>query len=142
MSEFLNTRLGDIHSSPLLELIEELENSRPVGSRHFVGLPLIQFLTQCVYPNGANEKRVPLTTAFAAHTPILDSRVGKLPDGDLRDLCAELALRKNTALEFYRGNGLAIFLNKTLPKFPLPKKSTPKQRRYDAITMQRRANRR
>jgi hypothetical protein len=79
--------------------------------------------------------------ALAIHAPILESKIEKLPDGDLRDLCAELALRNNTSLEFRSGNKLAVFLNKTLPKFTLPKRTAAKQRRSDAVTMQRRANR-
>ena len=141
MSEFLSTRLGEIHSGPLLSLIDELEHACPVGSRHFVGLTLFQFLTQCVYPGGSEGKRVPITTALALDTPLLDSKVGKLPDGDLHDLCAELTLRSNEALEWYSGNKLTVLLNKTLPKFALPKRSGPKQGRSDAVAMQRRANR-
>jgi len=141
MGELLNAKVGKIRDGELLALIEELEHACPVGSRHFLNLPLIHFLTQCVYPAGASEKRVTLKTDLAAHTPILDTRVGKLPDGDLRSLCAELALRQNTALEFYNGNKLVVFLNKTLPKHPRPKKPTAKRSRMNSIAMQRRLNR-
>ncbi len=140
MSDFLNTRLGEIRSGEILALIEELEHACPVGSRHFVGSPLIHFLTQCVYPGGGAGKRVPLSTALVADAPILDSRAGKL-DGDLYDLCAELALRNDAALKFYQGNKLAVFFNKTLPKYAAPKKPTARQQRSDAVARQRRANR-
>jgi hypothetical protein len=141
MSEFLNTRLGTIHRGEILDLVDELESVCQVSSADFVNSPLIHFLTQCVYPMGASQKRKPISTGSVAIAPLLESKVGKLPDGDLHDFCTELALRNNTALEWYSGNKLAVFLNKTLPEFALPKRPTAKRSRVDAVAMQRRSNR-
>jgi hypothetical protein len=46
--------------------------------------------------------------------PLLDTTIGKLPDGDLRRLCNELSAASGRALEFYSGSKLAAFLNKTV----------------------------
>ena len=101
---------------------------------------LITFLVQCLYPQGA-AKRIPITTALAASTPLLESRVGKLSNGALRDLCGELALLANTALEFFNGNKIYVLLNKAIPKLPKPKKPTAKQQLWDAVFQRRRSNR-
>lgn len=136
----LHTAVGDIHDSDILMLIDELEQVSSVSSRNFVSSQLLLFLTQCLYPKGA-EKRIPLNTALAAFTPTLEFRVGKLPDSPLRNLCWELANLSGKALELYNGNKVCVLLNKTIPKFPKPKKSTVKQRRWDAVIQQRRASR-
>ena len=100
----------------------------------------MHFLVQCLYPSGDTAQRVPISTALLPVAPLLDSTVGKLPDGDVRTLCLELAVASGRALEFYAGSKLSAFLNKTLPKLPKPKKPTEKQRRRDALAMQRRRN--
>ena len=138
MSEFLTTRRSEIRSGEILSLIEELEHACPVGSRLHLTTPLIAFLGLCVYPNGP--KRVPLSTALAIDTPLLESRIGKLPDGDLRDLCTELARMGNKSLELFAGTKLYVFLNKAILKHTSPKPLTKAARR-DAIVRQRRANR-
>ena len=120
MDSLLQTKVGDIRDGEILALIDELEHACRVGSRDFVNLPLSLFLTQCVYPDGP-AKRVPITTKIVASAPFLESRVGKLPDGPLRDLCAELALLAGTALESFSGNKIYVLLNKTLPKYPTVK---------------------
>jgi hypothetical protein len=140
MSGFLNTLVGEIRSGDLLALIEELEQVCPVVSQDFLKTPFIAFLTQCVYPGGLG-KRAPLSTVSAAWAPLLESRVGKLPEGDLRELCAELAKLRGVALEFFQGGKVCALLNKTLPKHPVPTKPPAKQSRWDAVIRQRRANR-
>lgn len=139
MSTFLQTYTERLKSREILELCEELQAVCGVGLLSFRGHPLLFFLQQCVYPRGASEKRVPISTAHVAISPWLESRVGKLPDGDLRDLCTELT-SGGRALEFYQGNKLAIFLNKILPKHESAKKRSTKQSRWDAVVRQRRSN--
>ena len=95
---------------------------------------------QFTYPHGP-EKRVPINLALALDTPILESKVGRLPDGDLRDLCNELAKLSGKALEFYQGSKVFMLLNKTLPKHTPPKKLTALQSRRAAVDRQRRTNR-
>ncbi|MGB8353411.1 MAG: hypothetical protein WCD79_05955 [Chthoniobacteraceae bacterium] len=141
MSTFLDTRLSEIQSEEILALVSELEHVTRIGSDAYANSQLFIFLSQCVYPGGTGEKRVPISAEFIAVAPLLDTRVGKLPDGDLRNLCAELAFRNHTALEYYHGNKLSVFLNKTLPKHSAPKKPTSSQQRWNAVAMQRRANR-
>jgi hypothetical protein len=140
MGKFLETKITDIKDRELLELICELEHACPVGSRYFANSPLLHFLTQCVYPNGP-EKRAPITTKFVASAPLLETRVGKLPNGPLRDLCGELALLSRNALEFFSGSKVYMLLNKTLPRFSIPG-NTEKQKRWDAVIRKRRSNRR
>lgn len=140
MSGFLQTKVGEIQADEILALIRELEHACPVGARHFVGLPLLLFFTQCVYPEGPT-KRVPITTAYAASTPLLESRVGKLPDGPLRDLCGELAAFSRNALELFHGNKVYVLLNKTLPKNLTLKPASDTQRRREAVVHRRRLNR-
>ncbi|MEP6670497.1 MAG: hypothetical protein ABJF10_15160 [Chthoniobacter sp.] len=138
MSELLQTKVGEIKSAEVLALIDELEQACPVGSRNFVNSPLLFFLTQCVYPDGSG-KRVPITTKFVAAT-VLEMRVGKLSEGPLRDLCGELATLSRNGLELFSGSRVYMLLNKTLPKFTA-KGPTEKQRRWDTVVRQRRANR-
>jgi hypothetical protein len=83
-----------------------------------------------------------ISTAHLAVAPLLDSTVGKLPDGDVRTLCMELAIVSEHALEFYSGSKLAAFLSKTLPKLPKPKKPTARQSQRERIAVRRNANRR
>jgi hypothetical protein len=112
------------------------------GAANFASSPLMIFLMQCLYPTGDTSKRVPISTACLAVAPLLESTVGRLPDGDLRTLCMELSIASGHALEFYSGSKLVAFLNKTLPKPPKPKKLTARQSRLERIGLQRRANRR
>ena len=140
MSELLQTKVGEIKSAEILALIDELEHACPVGSQDFLNSPLLFFLTQCVYPDGSG-KRVPITTKFAASVPLLEARVGKLPEGPLRDLCGELAVLSRNPLEVFSGSKVYMLLNKTLPKFSM-KGSTEKQKRWDTVVGQRRSNRR
>lgn len=141
MSNFLYTLLQDIRSGDILAMIEELEEAIPVVSRTALASPLIHLLQQFTYPQGP-EKRVPINPSAALNTPILESKVGKLPDGDLRDLCHELAKLSNKGLEFYQGSKVFALLNKTLPRREAPKKPTALQGRRTAVDQQRRANRR
>jgi len=131
--------MANITDEEILALIRELEHVCPVGSRHFGNSPLLHFLTQCVYPEGSS-KRIPITTRCAASTPLLESRVGKLPNGPLRDLCGELALLSQKSLEFFSGNKVYILLNKTLPNFTT-REPGEMQRRWDAVVRRRRSNR-
>lgn len=139
MGRLLETKVADIKDAELLRLIDELEAVCPVGSPHFVDSPLLHFLTQCVYPHGS-EKRAAITTKFVASAPLLESRVGQLPDGPLRDLCGELALLRQSGLDAFSGSKVYVLLNKSLPRFSVPK-STAKQKRWDAVIHQRRSNR-
>ena len=140
-SNFLNTMLGEIRSGEILSLLDELENACPVISRQGLNLPLAAFLNQCLYPQGSG-KRQPLNLDQAFHTPLLESRIGKLPDGDLREFCAELARRSGKALEFYQSCKVYALINKCMPRLPSPAKPSAKSERQNALTTQRRANRR
>jgi hypothetical protein len=140
MGKLLETKVANITDDEILALIRELEQACPVGSRDFLNVPFLLFLTQCVYPSGA-VKRVPITTQYVPSAPLLESRVGKLPDGPLRDLCGELALLSKEALEFFSGNKIYVLLNKTLPKNLSGKKPSDKHRRWDTVVRQRRSNR-
>lgn len=139
MSRLLETKVADIKDAELLSFVDELEEVSPVGSRNFLNSPLLHFLTQCVYPHGP-EKRVAITTQLAASTPLLESRIGKLPDGPLRDLCGELTLLAQSSLDVFSGSKVYVLLNKTLPRFATTR-STARQNRWDAVTQQRRSNR-
>ncbi|HSI14469.1 MAG TPA: hypothetical protein VK961_20630 [Chthoniobacter sp.] len=139
MGRLLETKVADIKDAELLGLIDELEEVCPVGSRNFVSSPMLHFLTQCVYPNGP-EKRVVITTKFAASAPLLESRVGKLSDGPLRSLCGELASLAQSGLDAFNGSKVYVLLNKTLPRFA-SERSTARQKRWDSVIQQRRANR-
>ena len=139
MSGLLETKLADITDEDILALIRELEQACPVGSCDFGNLPLLHFLTQCVYPEGPS-KRILITTKFAPSAPLLETRVGQLPDGSLRNLCGELALLSQVALELFNGHKVYVLLNKTLPNFAAPKPSET-QRRWETVVQQRRSNR-
>lgn len=139
MGRLLETKVADIKDAELLGLIDELEEACPVGSADFVHSPFLHFLTQCVYPHGP-EKRVPITTKSVASAPLLESRVGKLADGPLRNLCGELASLAQSGLEVFSGSKVHVLFNKTLPRFAAGR-STQKHKRWDAVIHQRRANR-
>jgi hypothetical protein len=139
MGQLLETKVADIEDEQLIGLIRELEEACRIGSQNFTNLPLLHFLTQCVYPGGP-EKRESITTKLTASAPLLESRVGKLPEGSLRDLCGELASLSKNVLEFFSGSKVYMLLNKTLPRFSIPQ-STARQRRWDAVIHQRRSNR-
>ena len=140
MSKLLHTLVQDIHAGDILSLLDELEHAIPVVSRTALRIPLVNLLTQFVYPKGFG-KREPIKLDLALHTPILETPIGKFPDGDLRSLCTELAATTEKALEFYHGSKMYVFLNKTLPKYAMPRQPTALQKRWDAVTRQRRANR-
>jgi len=139
MDRILELKVAEIREGELLALIDELEQTCPVGSRDFLGSPFLFFLTQCVYPDGSG-KRVPITTKFVAAAPLLEARVEKLPDGPLRDLCGELAVLSGNTLEVFSSSKVYVLLNKTLPKFGA-KRVTEKQKRWDGVIGQRRSNR-
>ena len=142
MTKLLNTNLSDIHDGDILAVVEELEAVCPVGSRHFLNLPLRMFLTQCVYPGGTGTKRIPISTATVAISPLLESTIGKLPDGALFDLCREIATADGIAREFSHGQKLCVFLSRTIDKYTPSKAPTERQRRINNIVQRRRNNRR
>jgi hypothetical protein len=141
MSEIRFRRVGEIGDPNLLALIDELEWAAGVPSAEFLSLPLGFFLTQCVYPTGEPETRIPISSAGLPLAPLLDSKVGRLPDGELRTLCAELASTSGRALEFFHDSTLAAFLNGTIPKLEPAGKRTADEMRRDRVVMRRRANR-
>jgi len=141
MGRLLETKVANTEADELLALIRELEDACSIGSEGFADSPLIHFLTQCVYPEGATGGRASITTKFAASAPLLESRVGKLSDGPLRNLCVELASLANESLEFFGGSKVYMLLNKALPRFSSARQ-TEKQKRWDAVIHQRRSNRR
>jgi len=140
MSRLLQTKVGEVRDGEILALIEELEQACPVGSHQFVNQPLLFFLNQCVYPEGPG-KRVPLSTKTVALAPLLETRVGKLADGGLRDLCGELAVLSGDGLESFANRKVYVLLNKTLPKHEAPPAPSLAQRRWDAVAGRRRSNR-
>lgn len=142
MSEIRFARIDELSSGDVHKLIRELEQACGIRAADFASSPLMHFLIQCLYPSGDASKRVLISASYLAVAPLLDSTIGKLPDGDLRTLCGELSIASGHALEFYSGSNLATFLNKTLPKSPKPKKPTARQARLQRIALQRRANRR
>lgn len=142
MSEVQFTPINQLTDSDVHALIRELEEACGISATGFLSAPLMLFLTQCFYPDGAASRCVRISSSYLAFAPLLDSTVGKLPDGDLRTLCMELAIAAGRALEFYSGSKLAAFLNKTVPKPPKPKKLTAQQSRWERVAKQRRANRR
>ena len=141
MSGLLQTKVGDIDDRELLDLIDELEQACRVGSREFISLPLMLFLTQCASIRRVRPKRVPITTKYAASTPLLESRVGKRPDGPLRDLCGELAVLSAKSLESFSGSKVYVLLNETLPKNLTATPPGATQSRWDAVVYRRRSNR-
>jgi len=140
VNSLLQTKVGDIRDGEILALIDELEQVCRVGSRDFVNLPLALFLTQCVYPDGP-AKRVPITTKYTPSAPLLESRVGKLPEGPLRVLCDELALFAGEALEFFHSRKVYVLLNQALPKHATVKAPGARQTRWEAVVHRRRSNR-
>ena len=148
MSEIRFSLIGEISDHNLRAAIRELEIACEVSSDQIDTSPIIHFLMLCVYPGPEPGKRVPISTECMASAPLLDCKVGKLPDGDLRDLCAELAVANRAApinrrnIDFYNGSKLAAFFNKTIPKQDRPNKPTANQARRERIVMRRRENRR
>jgi hypothetical protein len=140
INSLLQTKVGDIRDAEILALIDELEHASPVGSHEFVNQPLLFFLTQCLYPEGPG-KRIPISAKNVAAAPLLESRVGKLPDGSLHDLCGELAALAKTGLEFFSGNKVYVLLNRAIPKHPAVKTASAKGARRDAVVNRRRSNR-
>jgi hypothetical protein len=141
MSQVLDTRLNEIRDANLSAMIVELEAVCLVPSSYFLEQPLRFYLNQCVYPKGAGTQRVPISTASAACSPLLETRIGKLSDGPIFDLCMELSMRHGTALEFSLGKKLVTFLNLTLPKFAPVKAPSKEQRLKNSIVHIRRNNR-
>ena len=141
MSNFLNTRLETVRSGEILSLIEALDAACGERSPHFLGSPLRFYLTACVYPQGAGTKRVKISTAHVLDS-LLDTKVGKLELGDLRDLCNELAIANGKALELCLGEKLVTFLNRTIDVHKPAKGPTELQQRREAVVQQRRKNRR
>ncbi len=140
MSRFLEIKVSEIEDDTTLALIRELEQACPVSAELMANQPLLLFLTQCIYPEGAG-KRVPITTKFVPSAPVLESRVGKLPEGALRDLCGELAMLAQSGLEVFSGSQVYALLNKTLPKYPGAGGASATRQRWDAVVNRRRANR-
>lgn len=142
MSTLLNTSLGDIREDDILALVAELEAICPIAAAQFRGLPLRFFLTQCVYPNGAGTKRVPISTANVPLSPLLEMPVGKLPSGALYELCREISVCDGKAREFSHGQKLVTFLSRAIDKCAPNKPSSETKRRKDGIALTRRNNRR
>lgn len=80
------------------------------------------FLLMCVYPDYPRTKRFRISTDTAI-SPLLETRVGKLPDGPIFDLCMEVSVWGETAREFSHGRKLVTLLNERIPKFPVRRNS-------------------
>lgn len=142
MSDYLNTRLGEIGSGDVLTLITELEVACVVSSGSLINMTLWHFLVQCVYPTGTGQKRQPIAAKYLPEDGFLGTALRKLNGNDVFSLCEELAHRNHTSLEFSLGQKLAGFLNANIPKFPPSKKLTAAQQRRENLAMLRRNNRR
>lgn len=139
--EIYHSRLSSIRDGDLLTLVGELEQVCPVSSALLLDLPLSTFLTQCVYPAG-DGKRVPISTAASFGCSLLETRVGKLSDGSLLlDLCRELAENAGKGIEFFLGNKVYVFLNKTILRQEKPKKQSVEGQRWSDVVSLRRRNR-
>lgn len=120
----LDQRLLDINNGLILELLTEIEHATQVSRRGFETLPLFLYLTQCLYPNGGSEKRVPLRADMTPVTGLLGTRVEKLAGSTLYELCEELAVRARVPLEMNINKKLMTFINLTIPKFSQKKAKT------------------
>ena len=141
MSDYLNTHLAKIRSGEVYSLIGELETACEVSAGLFLNTTLWHFLSQCVYPMGAAEKRQPIAAKYLPEDGFLGTTIRKLQGTHLFSLCEELAHRNHASLEFSSSQKLAGFLNANLPKFPPAKKPAPLQRRRENLVMRRRNNR-
>lgn len=142
MQKLINTVISQIRDGDVLSLIEELEQACQVSSEHFVASPFIHFLTQCLYPAGSTGKRIPVNPRMIASAPILEGKVGKLLDGPLRDLCAELATLINDAIELYSGKSVYVLINKAVPKMDRKPMKKTRGTRWDSVFDQRTRNKR
>lgn len=139
--EIYHSRLSSIRDGDLLTMVSELEQVCPVSSALLLDLPLSTFLTQCVYPAG-DGKRVPISTAASLDCPVLETPVGKLADGSLLlALCRELAENEGKGLDFFLGNKVYVFLNKTILRQEKPKKRSKDGQRWNDVVNLRRRNR-
>ena len=75
MTNIRFTRIDELSSGDIHELIRELEQACGIRAASFMALPLMHFLMQCLYPNGAASKRVPISTAHLPVAPLLDRTI-------------------------------------------------------------------
>jgi hypothetical protein len=112
--------MSELRDGNILALVEELEAVCRADSSRLLDSPLSHFLILCAHPDGT--KKVRISTSTVISSPLLETRVGKLPDGPLFDLCKELAAWHDAAREFSHGQKLLTLLNMSIPKFPLKKR--------------------
>ena len=137
MPELLNTKVDELRDELLISLIAELELACEIEASPLTTIG--SFLICCVYPFGFGSKRVRISTDHLPMTPVLDTRVGRLPDGPVYGLCRELA--RDVGLELFHGERLKNFLSRRIPSFPAHKTASETARRRDALVHLRRRNR-
>jgi hypothetical protein len=120
--KYLDQRLFEIHNTPILEFLAELEHASRLSRTGLENLTLFLFMTQCLYPNGAGTKRIPLHPHSMPVAGYLGTPIERLRGTSLYELCEELAYRANLPLEMHINRKLMTFLNTALPRYAVPRK--------------------
>ena len=123
-SSLFQTSLADISDATVLALISELESACAVSSDSFKSVWFYHYVWQCVYPEGASEKRRPIDKNKIIPGGLLDTKIGKLRNTQIYPFCHELAMKlKSQSVELVENTKLYVFLNRYLPVIEKQKKS-------------------
>jgi hypothetical protein len=115
-SSLLQTPLAGIQDPSLLAFIRELEGACGVPLSRHGSLWLYHYVWQCVYPQGASEKRFPIHKDRIVPGGLLDSKIGKLAGTAVYQFCHDLAMSlQSQSAELVENMKLYVFLNRYLP---------------------------
>lgn len=115
-SSLLQTPVARIQDPSLLALIRELEGACGVSSSTHASLWLYHYVWQCVYPQGANERRRPIHRDRIIPGGMLDSKISKLAGTMVHRFCHDLAMSlQSQSAELVENMKLYVFLNRYLP---------------------------
>jgi hypothetical protein len=134
MKEYLKTKIGDIADEDIQNLLNHLEEITTVSKEAFFNSTLWSFLSQCVYPNGAGEKRIKIEKRDVESIDptgrnYLLQKIRKLNDTEIYEVYLEICKMRSLSPELEDGKALYNFLNLHLPNDNKRKKKR-KQIRY------------
>jgi len=135
---YFRAKIEDVYDNDFQNLISEIYHC--VGwSRDDANFPTLFYLIQGI---GAQDPNA-MTAAHLPTAGILTTKIGKLPQGVVYELCRELAELKRTHLESLDGKNVLSLIKAFLPRASRRRSPSRGQVRREASTMlirQRRAN--
>jgi hypothetical protein len=112
-TNFLSTKVNDLHDNYILKLSEELESIRTPRLSSFYNCPFLHFLTQCFLT--IEHKKITIKKIELSGVGFLSTKISKLKETSIYGLCHEIAQKNRSSVEDHETKALYHFLNTAIP---------------------------